>query len=50
LGILERHPTMAERQHTVAIDPVIPSKIYAGKGAASSIPLFKSADLTWFKF
>ena len=29
----------------VAIDPVIPSKIYAGMGGAtSSIPLFKSAD------
>ena len=29
----------------VAVDPVIPSNIYAGMGgAASSIPLFKSAD------
>jgi photosystem II stability/assembly factor-like uncharacterized protein len=31
--------------HTVAIDPVTPSTIYAGMaGAGSSIPVFKSAD------
>jgi photosystem II stability/assembly factor-like uncharacterized protein len=31
--------------HTVAIDPMIPSRIYAGMaGAGSSIPVFESAD------